>query len=710
MNLYRLLCLLTVVCFAFTKPREHHIDTSFTVCNSTVCKARAKLINDSLNTSVDPCDDFYSYACGGWINNHTLPPSRSSYGNFDVLHEELQATLKAVLENMTEVSEETVIKNAKVMYNACVAIPTAPDRRDILLDILNTSGFSQWPITDTSGTQLKNLTQVLEVTGADPIFNFYIDRDVQKLSNYVVQMDQTSFMKLGRNQLIDPYSEYNKNITEAYKKLLEVAVRFVHPNITERDLTTIVCDIMFLEREMANMTAPPEERRNTLEIYHRATISELECNYTNIPLLKLLNKEFSIANITLNESETVEMYALSYYAKLNDYLPKINLETLYNYAGARIVLGWVSDLSSAYRNASFEFSKIAWGVQKETERWEQCVSYLGRGMQQVIDHMYVTKKFSAEAKKEVEHYVGNISEAFRKELENSTWMDNGTRNASLEKLNKMRLKIGYPEYILNKTFLEERYKYVPELNISDHFTNMWRYLDKNNYIFLYQKLRLPYDTESWVVRSAVVNAYYNPSTNDMLYPSGILQGLFYQHGLPSSLNYGSLGSVIGHEITHGFDDEGSQYDADGKLENWWSNQTRTKFTNKAECFVRQYGNITDKMANMTLNGVNTLGENIADNGGVRMAFKAFTSLMEDVRLEGLTNITSKKMFFIAQAMVWCKLSTEASLRMMIQYDPHSPYKYRVNQVLRNMQAFSTVFQCKANSSMFLEEKKRCTLW
>ncbi|XP_037526864.2 neprilysin-1 [Rhipicephalus sanguineus] len=251
MNPYSRMYLLTAVGFVVTNPVEQHTDdnANFTVCNSTVCKARAKLVNASLNASVDPCDDFYSYVCGGWISNHTLPPSSSSYGIYDMLRDELQATLKAVLENMTGIEEEqTVIKNAKVMYNACVAVPTEPDRRDILLEILNASGFSQWPITNASSMQLKNVTQVLEVTGPGPILNLDIERDVLVLNTYAIQIDQPKFLKLGRKQLTDPYTGKNENITEAYKKLLEVAVKFVQPNITDSELTTVVCDIMVLER------------------------------------------------------------------------------------------------------------------------------------------------------------------------------------------------------------------------------------------------------------------------------------------------------------------------------------------------------------------------------------------------------------------------------------------------------------------------------
>ncbi|XP_049275288.1 neprilysin-1 [Rhipicephalus sanguineus] len=452
-----------------------------------------------------------------------------------MLDQELLLTLKGALENITEANETAVvIRNAAAVYNACKAVPTEKDRPDILLGILNTSGLGQWPITNSSSRRFSNISEALEVTGPDPILSLYIERDAQELSSYVIQIDQVTFTTLGRNQLIHPYSEENQNITEAYKKLIEVAVRFIKPNISDVELNTIVCDVLLLERDLANMTSPPEDRKNLLDIYHRTTISEMECNFTNIPLLNLLNKEFSKANMTLNSSETLELYALEYYQKLNEYICGINPETLFNYAGVRVVLSWAADLSSEYRNASFELNKVAWGVQTQKERWSQCITYLSSGMRQVIDYLYVKEKFSAEAKKEVTEYVNNITNVFRDDLNKSVWMDNNTRGAALDKLDKMRLKIGYPEEVLNITFLQESYKYVPEFNISDHFTNMYRYLYKNNDILWHEKLRLAYDPKSWLVPVTAVDAFYNPSANEMLYPSAILQGLFYQHGLPST--------------------------------------------------------------------------------------------------------------------------------------------------------------------------------
>ncbi|XP_054931289.1 neprilysin-2-like [Dermacentor andersoni] len=200
----------------------------------------------------------------------------------------------------------------------------------------------------------------------------------------------------------------------------------------------------------------------------------------------------------------------------------------------------------------------------------------------------------------------------------------------------------------------------------------------------------------------------------MVFPSGILQGVFYQFGLPRSLSFGAIGTVVGHEMTHGFDDTGSQFDADGRLKQWWTDQTRTQFDQKAKCFIEQYGNITDEEANMTLNGINTVGENIADNGGIRMAYQAYERLLKeeykgvDTRLPGLTHLSGNQLFFIAEAMVWCSRYRKKMRQLQIQYDPHSPAEYRVNIPMQNMEEFATVFKCANDSKM--NPEKRCRLW
>ncbi|KAK8755132.1 hypothetical protein V5799_002163 [Amblyomma americanum] len=569
---------------------------NYTVCRTKVCKQRAKLINESLDRSVDPCDDFYSYACGGWIKNHPVPESKSTTGTFRLLHDELQETLKGILESMTLVYEcQNITDKAAVAYNACMAVPTSKDRPDVMLKIMNISGLVHWPITEDCTGKFKNCTEVLNVTGHFPILSVSVGRDVKKLNSNVIGIDQIDFLTVGRNQLIHPDKEENKEIIDAYKELIKAALSFMRPNISDWELTVLSDTIVDFEGQLANLTAPPEERRDFRKIYNRVTIRELQENFTN-----------------------------------------------------------VKDLAK------------------------------------------------------------RLMAVFNETLQTAEWMDNETRKTAEAKLVKMGTKIGYPNWLHNTTYLEELYRFVPQLGSNCTFAEMLRFIARNHWVQQMLKLPEPYDKDAeWLVGPAFVNAFYNPSNNEMVYPSGVLQGALYKRGLPPSINYGAIGMVVGHEMTHGFDDMGSQFDADGALKQWWTNETRAHFEEKAKCFQYQYGNITDQAANMSLNGRNTVGENIADNGGLRMAFGAYDRLLKEgaeneTRLAGLEDLSGQQLFFIANGMVWCSNSRPEYLRQLIQYDPHSPHRYRVNVPMGNMETFRIAFKCPSNSTMIL--KNRCTLW
>ncbi|CAN7987476.1 unnamed protein product [Ixodes pacificus] len=273
--------------------------------------------------------------------------------------------------------------------------------------------------------------------------------------------------------------------------------------------------------------------------------------------------------------------------------------------------------------------------------------------------------------------VGVLNSTFGEMLNNITWMDEPTRNEALKKLQKMVAKIGYPFWILNDTYLNGLYEYAPAAFLNYSFLNVLLGLQLNRKIQGLLKLRQPYKKEDqWYTGAAVVNAFYNPSTNDITFPAGILQPPFFQHGVPSSLNMGAIGMVIGHEITHGFDDGGNQFDADGQLRNWWTESSQKMFLESAQCFIEQYGNVTAKEVNLTLNGINTQGENIADNSGLKAAYLAFKKFNDtDQVLPGL-NLTGDQLFFVSNAMGWCQNIRKERLRRDVQYDPHSPTKYR----------------------------------
>uniref|UniRef100_A0A224YD77 Gluzincin n=1 Tax=Rhipicephalus zambeziensis TaxID=60191 RepID=A0A224YD77_9ACAR len=693
----------------------------YNICRTEVCRKRAKMIIDSLDTSVDPCKDFYSFACGGWLKKTKIPKTKSSYGSFNSLNDKLLKTLKGILEGIPyrKGQHQSVTDKAAIAYHACKSVPKVCDRIDVVYDIMNASALGDWPITKTSISDIKNMTNCSDLllrTGFGPILRYDIGRDSKNLTNFVIQIDQMTFPVVGRNQLIHPNKTENKKIMKAYKRLIEATLGFMTFSISTSEKSKIANELIAFEGQLANLTDPPEKRRDFLTLYHRTTITALQHNFSTFPLLDLLNWEFSKADIMLTEDETVELYATDYYKKLVDFLESTKPELLFNYIGLRIMLLWAPHASRDIRDALFGVKKATSGIQEMPPRWKECTVLVNSAMMEITGYLYVKEKFSPEAKDEVEDLVSRLKEVFKSSLEENHWMDKATKEKALRKLDQMESKIAYPKWGLNMTFLEELYHYVPQLDPTQAFLKIWHFIAVNNGRKKLEKLREPYNKDlEWIVGAAVVNAFYDPATNEMVYPSGILQGVFYQYGLPRSINFGAIGTVVGHEMTHGFDDTGSQFDANGRLEQWWTNETRAKFDKKALCFKRQYGSVTVKSLNLTLNGNNTVGENIADNGGIRTAFKAYNKLLieqhrEDARLEGLENVSGKQLFFISNAMVWCNKAREGYLRELIQYDPHTPNRYRINIPMGNMEAFSTVFKCSEKSKMYRQKKDRCMLW
>ncbi|XP_077534684.1 neprilysin-1-like [Haemaphysalis longicornis] len=545
------------------------------------------------------------------------------------------------------------------MYNACLGLDDKEDDTAGIRNVMAQFGLDRWPLTCEKGCRDAHLnwSQVLLKAGIYHVLQISVGKDIKRKFSHVLQMDQPSFGAVGRNQLIYPNKEENQAIISAYKNAIMTAIQFFNPNITGPQAKELADTIVRFQGELANLTTPPEERRDVLGLYHRMEVRELQANFSDFPLLQALKREFKKIKVKLNKSETLEVYGLPYYQKLVPFLQRANSTTLFNYVGMNAMLYWGQCASRNIRNATLDFNKANTGVKEDIPMWEKCVGLASQGMPHVIGYLYVKNKFSQEAKQEVEDIVKKLKEVFNETIMNATWMDNETKLEADKKLTKMRSKVGYPEWIMDVQHLQWQYKDVPQLNRSASLLSIWKSVRDNNWMREMERLRMKYHPENeWIVGPTVVDAFYNPPANEMVYPSAILQGPLYEHGLPRSINFGAIGILAGHELTHGFDDTGSQYDADGELRQWWSNGTRTEFNKKTECFEHQYGSICDEEANMTLNGKNTVGENIADNGGLRTAFLAYQKLLnedcerKETRLQGLEELSGEKLFFIANGM------------------------------------------------------------
>ncbi|XP_049514267.1 neprilysin-4-like [Dermacentor silvarum] len=632
------------------------------VCRTEVCKEKAKLIKKSLSRTVEPCDDFYEYVCSGWKKANRIPSDRFSYGAFKEVDEKLSKDLNEILGKIPHRGgfRQTVTEKLGIAYKACLANDN-PDWRslDELRAILAEMGFAEWPLVrKLKRKPFSDYKTVLLKTGMAPLFSMSVARDMKDLSRNIIKLDQISFSQIGRNELMQPKKEIYRKSVRAYKALIRTALRLINPKLKAGTVNVLAEEIFAFESEIAKRTASKEERRNTSKIYRRTTVRELKKTLAGLPLLELLRKVFACGEHNAQR------------------------RALFNYMGWRAVLSKASHVSKRFRDAKLNFNRAAFGLEKEPPLWKTCVKLMSALMKEVVGRLYVMKRFTARAKQNVEKLVWSMKRTFQKRLKRIKWMDKVTKKRAEYKLKNMTPKIGYPKWMLDTGFLEHLYRHLDQLQRREPFIRILDKISQNNDKNALLDLRRPFNkTLKWYSGPAVVNAFYSPDKNEMIFPSAILQGVFYQEGLPVSLNLGAIGSVIGHEMIHGYDDRGSQFDGNGRLQQWWSKKTKNRFANKTNCFVKQYGSIFDPVAKMPLNGKNTLGENIADNGGVRLAFKTYeyllkTSRIQDVRLPGLEHLSGKQLLFIGNAMVWCAKSRKEALRQQIQYDSHSPKRYR----------------------------------
>ncbi|XP_077557465.1 neprilysin-1-like isoform X2 [Haemaphysalis longicornis] len=689
------------------------------VCETPECHLRAQIMSASLDPSVHPCEDFYGYACGGWVQSRTLPPDRSFLDIMQILTEGVLHTLKDILEKIpvVEGKHQNVSDKAVVAYRACLASPKREDTPKPVVKFLTAHGLDKWPIIDGS-TKYKTWTEILLNAGISSVLSLYVGKDRQSRSSHIIQIDQVKFSVVGRNQLIHPDdTEYNMNLVEAYKGLIQEVALFIRPKIRPPKSRELADKLVKFEGQLANLTTPPEQRRDISAHYKRVKISALAKDFPNFPLLLLLNNEFKIVNITIMAGEYIEFYCTDYYKKMMKFLEDADTTTFFNYVGLKLLLGVAAFASKGVREAAFALEKVKHGVHIQVPTWRECMAFVNSELTIIAGYFYVQRKFTPHAKQEVEDLIKKLTWVFNKTIRDSNWMDEKTRYHAVQKLLKMKAKIGYPTWLLNTSYLEELGQYIPPLDLKGPYIDIRMAIQKNNLARSLKILREPYrKTTEWPGGPTVVNAFYAENTNEMVFPSAVLQIPYYEYGLPRSLNFGAIGSVVGHEMTHGFDALGSQFDGDGELRNWWSNESRKEFEERAMCFVRQYSKIDDPVAETKLDGYNTVNEDIADNGGLRTAFKAYKKFLKeecndkDTRLPGLEHLSGKQLFFIANAMIWCSLSTKKELQWRIQYDTHSLNRYRVNVPMKNMKEFSEVFDCKPGTPMNPRRNKTCTLW
>ncbi|XP_049590529.1 endothelin-converting enzyme 1 isoform X2 [Syngnathus scovelli] len=673
------------------------------VCLTEPCISVASAVMSALDRSVDPCHDFYTFACGGWMKNNPLPEGKSRWGSFSALWERNIIVMKQLLENTTMKGLSRAEEKAQRYYQACMNETKIEQLGAKPLQRLITQ-LGGWALTGP--WDKTNFQEVLRAVSANyrtsPFFTVFVSTDSKNSSTNIIQVDQSSLGLPSRDYYLNKTA--NEKYLVAYQSfLVELGVLLGGSEETSR---LLMGEILDFETALANITVPLEARRDEELIYHKMEAKDLKSLAPAIDWIPYLNEVF--APVPINESEPVVVYAKEYLQNVSDLITNTNKSLLNNYMVMKVVRKMVSVLDQRFQDAEQRFLEVMYGTKKScTPRWKMCVSDTDSGLGFALGAMFVKATFAEDSKDIAEDMVSDIKRAFEDSLEYVSWMDSDTKKAAKEKADAIYNMVGYPEFIMNDTKLDKvfnDFEVVSDL----YFQNVMQYYNFSARVTADQLRKAP-NRNQWSMTPPTVNAYYNPTKNEIVLPAGILQMPFYSRHWSKALNFGGIGVVMGHELTHAFDDQGREFDKDGNLRSWWKNSSVEAFKKQTRCMVEQYGNYSINQE--TLNGRHTLGENIADNGGLKAAYEAYVNWIrrngEEATLPAL-GMTNHQLFFVGFAQVWCAVRTPESSHEGVITDPHSPPRFRVIGTVSNSHEFSKHFGCKANAPM--NPKQKCKLW
>ncbi|XP_065215808.1 neprilysin-2 isoform X2 [Planococcus citri] len=680
------------------------------MCTTPGCINAASAILKNMDTTVDPCDDFYQFACGKFLKETQVPEDKTSVTTFSVISDLLMDQLKMIITEPISDYDIKPYKLAKNLYKACM------DRNKIeevglepALKMLKRLGG--WPVLEANWDEgsftWRDSVYKFRKEGfsVDYFIDFSVATDLKNTTVRIIDIDQAS-LGLSREYLVKGLDE--KIVAAYYKYMVDIAVLF---GADRNRATKELRESLDFEIQLANISLPLEERRNATKLYNPMNITYIQRQFPSIPWLEYINTILAPTN-KISESEVVIINTPQYLHNLETLLSKTPKRIQANYVMWRAAASSVSYLTESVRKRQLDYSTELSGRTEREPRWKECVDNAAGSFALAIGSLYVRRFFKDDAKKNALDMVEGIRKEMYKILSTVDWMDESTRKNALDKARSMVNHIAYPDELLEEKKLIEFYEKL-EIDPNEYYMSLLN-LTKFGTDYSFSKLREPVNKTDWITHSrpAVVNAFYNSLENSIQFPAGILQHAFFSNDRPKYLNYGAIGFVIGHEITHGFDDQGRQFDKNGNLVDWWDPNTKERYLEKAKCIIDQYGNYTAEEVNLKLNGVNTQGENIADNGGVKEAYLAYIAWSKkngvEPKLPGLQDYSPQQMFWISAANVWCSKYRPESLKLRITTGFHSPGRFRVIGPLSNQEEFARDFRCPSGSKM--NPTKKCKVW
>ncbi|ORX68074.1 zincin [Anaeromyces robustus] len=710
-----------------SKTTENDVNNINEVCDTPECHETAERILSKIDEEVDPCNNFYDFACGNWMKTNEIPEDQTSIGGFDFIRINNINTLTEVLKgeykpnkNLTEEqqkADEKTFNQLQNIFKTCLNTDAIDAKgNEPLIKLLNELNINNKEADYTKVKDLTDLLVKLHYYKVPILFDYDVSLDSNNPNINVLNIQQADLGLPNKEKYKD------EEIVPVYKETIHDMLANVFSERSKEDIDRLAAAVYDLESKIASISLSASELEDA---YHnpneqkRFTINTIGDAYPYIDWKTLINDLLAKLNIKkeFNDDISIVDITSTYFEKLGDIIKNTDSETLATFAEWTFIKKYGKYVADEVKTPLKKLNKELTGVEDDGKRNEFCIDILDSYMGMATGRLFIENSFAGNSKEIAENIIDNIEEAMIKKIPNTVWLDEQTADYAVKKAQSIDKMVGYPDYLNDPIELAKDYEGL-EINDEDFFTNV----ANSNSIKVGYNLKTVFEPgklDKWQMTPQTVNAYYDPSRNQIVFSAGILQSPFFGSHNPAYINYGEFGAVAGHELTHGFDNNGRKYTIEGSFGNWWTDSTNEKFNELAQCFVDEYYSFSIEDKNGIkhyVNGTATLGENLADNGGIDRAYEAWKISIEkdgnakenNKLLPGLNKYTQDQLFYIAFGQTWCSKQRPETAVENIDTDPHSPAIHRVNGVIYNSQRFAKIFNCPTNSPM--NPEKKCSLW